>query len=780
MTGWNVMRIFRYILPVLFLLATAPAMGQEPWITRLSVRHTVGDGVGYSNGFTSLDWFLPLLPDGDDSIWFADLRVLVSTDREFSSNVGTGYRWYLPEQNRIIGLNAFWDTRQLDDFTFNQAGIGFESLGECIDLEINGYTPAVNDTNQRNLAFVGNNLLIHTVNALSGVDFLLGYNIPAFQEFHPRVLGGGYYFDSNKTPDAAGWRAKLETAFRDWLAVSVVVQDDDLFGTSLLVSAEFRRPIEHRSNVVSSPMRRKFRSASGGSHDRTLRHRLADPIGRQQQIALTENIQFATDLASVPLTFLHVVPGPAGAGTFENPYGTITNAMADALAPTSVVYTPQGGTFNENVALVAGTQLRSNGPSQVATSLQGPLILPFSGTTTDLTMLPAGINGNVDLANNTVVSGFSVTGTVAGNGVANAVVDTSRIRQPLALDAVILTNSSGITLNNLLVDQSGARGIGVDNSSATLTTIQLTTIAGDAIEINNGAAPNTVTVTGATITTALGEGIDTNLNGAGNLNVSVQQSSIASTGNAFSAIEDAVSTGDLTVAVADTTVTSTAGTGFTIDGSAGAGTTFVSQFQANTVSGATTGGAEFMDVTFDAVPGGAVDPVAFSSLVIGSVTARVTGNGVSFVNVTGDVDMGDVDIFNTTGSGIFVNTPAALTLRSQTGSTIDTTMGPALNLTNLTTALVFDSVTSTNSPTEAASFNTVDGSLTVTTTIMNAAVLPPFVYNNIPNPFAVSFGSTTINSLQGALITDNEVRVGVTAGLPAAAAIYNPLQIIFP
>lgn len=733
--GYGRMNVFRSLLLVAVSLVSVPALAQEPWVSRLAARHSIGDGVGYEDGFTSVDWFLPLLPDGDNDLWFADFRGLVSGNHEFSSNVGTGYRWYTAEQNRIYGFNAYWDTRQFDGFAFNQAGVGFETLGEYIDFEANAYTPAVNDTNHRNLEvleFAGNDLSIQTINALSGADFLLGYNIPAMHEFHTRVLGGGYYFDSSETADAAGWRVKLETAFRDWLSVSAVAQEDDLFGRNVSVSIELRKPIEHKSNVISTSMRHKFRSHTGGHHDDTIRHRLADPVQRQQQIALTIGTENATDMASAPLTFIHVVSGAAGTGTFEAPYGSITNAMGDSLAPTSIVYTPHGGTFTETVTLAPGTELRSNGPSQIVNSLQGPLTLPFSGSSgDDLTALSTVINGNVNLKDNTVVHGFAVTGTVSGNGVTNATVDTSRIGQSLALDAITLINSTEITLNNLLIDQSGARGIFIENNGGTALTI------------------------------------------------SVQQSSITSTGHAFSAV--AASNSDLTVKIANSTATSTAGTGFRVDGSAGTGTTFVSQFQDNTVVAAGDGGVIFTDVTFDAVSGGVPDPVSLSSLLVGSATARVTGNGVSFTDTVGDVDMGNVDIFNETGSGLLVsNSP---TLSSQAGSTIDTSAGPALKLSDVETALVFDSVVSVDSPTEAATFNTVEGSLSVTTTVMTDAANPPFRYENIPNPFTVSFGNTTINSLQGPLITDNEVRdpggLGV-GGLPAAGTIYNPLQIIFP
>jgi len=766
-----------YILPALCILIATPVAAQDAWLSRLAARHTQGDGVGYQDGYTSVDWFLPLLANQPDSLWFGDFRAILSTDAEFSSNFGTGYRWYEPEQNRIYGANIFWDTRQLDDFNFNQLGIGLQSFGEIIDLELNGYVPAVNDTHQQSVQFSGNNLLVHSANAQSGMDFMLGYNVPPMLDFHTRVLGGAYFFDSHRTPRTTGWRVRLETALQDWLAFSATAQDDEIFGRTVTVSAELRRTVEHKSDVVSDSMRHKFRNATGGGDDDTIRHRLADPIRRQQQIVLTQDTQLATGPGNVPLTFLHVVPGAAGTGTFEDPYGTITNAMGDGLAPTSVVYTPQGGAFIEDVALVAGTQLRSNGPTQIVQSMQGPLTLPFSGVSSDLTALPASITGNVDLANDTTLNGFDVVGTVAGNGITSATVDTNRIRQPLAMDAITLTDSTGITLNNLLIDQSGFRGIGVDNSSATISNTMLSTIADDAIEINNGAGTNTVDITMATISGTTGEGIDVNLDGAGDLTVSVQQSSIASTDNAFSAVEDAASTGDLVVAVANTSAGATAGSGFAIDGSMGAGTTFVSEFDSNTVTAATAGGATFMDVTFDAVPGGAVDAVTMTSLLVGTAGGGVTGTGVSFVNTTGDVDMGDVDIFNAGGAGLFVDTSPALTLRSQAGSTIATSAGPVLDLTDVETALVFDSIISTSSPDRAASFVMVNGSLTVTTTTATDAVNEPFNYD-IPAGFMfdANFGDTTINSLQGPLITHNEMRV--VGGV--LTTIYNPLQIIFP
>lgn len=44
------------------------AVSADVWMSRLSGRHLVDDGPGYRNGYTSVDWFVPLLPGGGDTM----------------------------------------------------------------------------------------------------------------------------------------------------------------------------------------------------------------------------------------------------------------------------------------------------------------------------------------------------------------------------------------------------------------------------------------------------------------------------------------------------------------------------------------------------------------------------------------------------------------------------------------------------------------------------------------------------------------------------------------
>ena len=57
--------------------------------------------------------------------------------------LGIGQRWYNLDQNRIYGLNAFFDYRNTGLNEFRQLGLGFESLGAFIDFRANAYIPDV-------------------------------------------------------------------------------------------------------------------------------------------------------------------------------------------------------------------------------------------------------------------------------------------------------------------------------------------------------------------------------------------------------------------------------------------------------------------------------------------------------------------------------------------------------------------------------------------------------------------------------------------------------------
>ena len=790
--------LFNIFFSVAVLAVAGIAEAQDapdPYMTRLSARHVAGAGVGHTNSFSSLDWFLPLSAESDSTMWFGDFRGIIFNDAEFGSNVGTGYRWFVEDQNRIYGINGYWDTRNNNMLLFNQAGLGVESLGQVFDFRANGYTPAVNDTYQQgNVFFAGHGLALPTSSALSGVDAEAGINLPTFYQVSTRVFGGGYYFDSNHTNKAAGWRVRMEAAFRDTVVVGVSAQDDGLFGQTLNGMVELRGVFYHHGTLARRSMRHKFRSADGTGDGVTVRHRLADPVYRQQNIVLKDFNSRLTTPGGTPLDFLHVVPGGTGTGTIEDPYGSISNAMLDPLAPTGIIYTPSGGTFIENVTMTPGSRLFSNGPVQLVSTNIGDVGIPNSGVSSSLTALTSTIVGNVTLANNTALNGFDVQGGVTGTNVSSVSLANNRIEAAPG-DAISLTSSTGMDLNNLLISNPVQRGILLNDSSATLSSVTIQNPGNTALEINTTATNRTVTATGLNISNTAGSimGVDASVTGAGNLLLNISGTPSAS--SSISVQQDAVnvstaagSTGNATVQLNSLTTSSSAGSGIVVDGSAGAGTTTVTGFSGNSVTKAATGGVLFNAVTFDsdvATPG--IQPVSADTLKVGASVADVTGAGVSIQNSTGSLNLGAATVFNNNGPGLFVTTSPGLTLSSTAASTIETKLGPVLDLKDVVTALNFTSLKSENSPgvNHGIHLNNVTGTITSTTTrIVHSQDPAAILIENIPvvpNSLRPQFGALTIESL-----FDNTEATNINLPPnPLDAGIVQPiylppLTIIFP
>ena len=72
-----------------------------PWI---GFSHDIGEGVGYRDGYSSFEGFVPLPLSLDNALFFADLRFIVDNNGELGGNVGFGYRVYDEDSNRVFGL----------------------------------------------------------------------------------------------------------------------------------------------------------------------------------------------------------------------------------------------------------------------------------------------------------------------------------------------------------------------------------------------------------------------------------------------------------------------------------------------------------------------------------------------------------------------------------------------------------------------------------------------------------------------------------------------------
>ncbi len=708
----------------------------DDYVTRVGVGHNAGSGVGYSEGFTTLEGLIPLIEDPERSLFFADLRMLLSNQATMGANLGIGHRVFDDDLGRTLGLFAWYDFRNTGNHQFHQLTLGFETLGEHLDFRSNVYIPNVSDRQKdlSNRFGAGHQMFVdRTEIAMTGIDMEAGGAVLNLDRLRTRGFGGGYYFTSPESDGIWGWRARAEISLANNIDLSVSVQEDDLFGTTVNIGAIFRylQPLRRPGPGPEYPPVRSFRRPGDPVAHRDVRQRLAEPVPRFRNIVVhtDETIALASAGGSA-INMLHISPAGTGDGSFASPYGTIAEALADPLADSSVIYASRGGTFTENVVLGTDTTVLSNGPTQQVTTQFGLQTLPLSGSSP--TALPQ-IVGDVALADDSTLSGFQVTGTVSGNGVSNAVFTESRVHD--APGSAISLVASQATLSNLTIVDAGAAGIHLSDSDATVTGVTITgdaaTAGTDGVLVDTDATSRTITLENLSVSDVTDAGVELNVNGTGTLTASISGSTtLAAAGNALDAETTTGSTGDLLLSVSSTSVSSSGAAGMRLDGSDGGGTLTITGFTGNGVTAAGTGGILADTVTFDSNP----STVAIESVDVEDLTISATGDGLQLLSPSGELDLGTLSITNSNGTGLAIDTQPASTefLLSSAGGSIATTGGPAIDLKDLEIDLTFDSVTSTDSPTTGITLDTIGGSLAIgTTTITNSTGTAIVVQNSL-------------------------------------------------
>ncbi|OBQ63353.1 hypothetical protein [Mesorhizobium erdmanii] len=171
----------------------------------------------------------------------------------------------------------------------------------------------------------------------------------------------------------------------------------------------------------------------------------------------------------------------------------------------------------------------------------------------------------------------------------------------------------------------------------------------------------------------------------------------------------------------------------------------IRSFAGNTVIGGTGGGINFTNVRFDA--DGVGGTVSAGTLTVGNPGARVQVDGLSFINTSGTLDLGTLNLANNGGTGVLVDTKGANTTftLNNSGGTVDTTNGAAFNLDPLTVDMTFGTVTATGGA-SGIIFDGVAGTFTVTgtTTITGTSGAGVSAINTNTGTF--NFNTLTVNN----------------------------------
>lgn len=407
-----------------------------------------GPGVGYDTSYSTLQGFIPLLQD-DRNLLFADLRGIVDNTDALSANLGGGYRYYSSVQDRIWGSNVYFDYRDTGEHAFNQVGFGFESLGRWWDARANVYLVTSRDQAETgaffdNPAFVQHFIQLDRVGigqgAMSGFDAEVG--VPISCRLGLKAYVGAYDFQVRDSEQAWGFKTRLEERLTDNIDFDLSYSTDQVFGNSVVFSARFRFG---------------GRSSREGSSRCDVYARRADPVERNEQIVVTNQVitthQLATDPETgQPIFVEHVASYAAagGNGTVEHPFMTLAQVQA-ASAPNNIIFAWANSVFNgQSITLQANQRFLGEGTAHTFTATQGTFLLPGASTLTTPPLIVGSPGNAITLADNNEVSGFTITN--AGND--GIFSNTGITRFNINRNSITGSAANGIELDN--VNGSGA------------------------------------------------------------------------------------------------------------------------------------------------------------------------------------------------------------------------------------------------------------------------------------------------------------------------------------
>lgn len=317
--------------------------------SRIEIKNREAGGVGYSTGYSSLDYYL--MTEGPVE-FLLDLRGHVFNNGQGAGNAGLGFRYPINDGKSLIGANAFYDIRQSPHLLCNQVGAGLEWISKYLDFRTNGYIPVGTQKHSDEktfAAFGGKGAFIKRKlkAALPCVDAEVGTPIPK-----PFYFGVGSYYlfkqskISLKVGSAIGFKARAEADIGRYVTLGFAITYDRIFKT---------RPQGYISLNIPFEKKKYTRSHKDGScrisKKRNLRH---VPIVRNEIIPIEDVKKTKDPLTAgkkdegVRFMFVNNLAAADGDGSFEKPFASLKEAEKNSI-PGDVIYIFPGDNTAKNM-----------------------------------------------------------------------------------------------------------------------------------------------------------------------------------------------------------------------------------------------------------------------------------------------------------------------------------------------------------------------------------------------------------------------------------------------
>lgn len=504
----------------------------------LTLRHTEFEGVGYREGYTSLDAFFSPFDQHEGLLPFMDVRLHVLNNGDFGANAGMGVRHKPDGKDWVWGANLFYDYRSRPDFSFHshafhQIGVGLEFFFEDWDVRVNGYIP-VGDSCSKELyfsCFKAHDLLLtqRTANAMPGIEIDIGRDIGDWHDIHFYGAMSPYFYWSKSEggwdygDDAFGAAVRVLAQWHN-VGLTAGASWDTEFDFNFLLELAVRFP---RSSATVGEGRSPFSGVGAQSPW----DRVGQRVQRNDLIVLQDNsrtvaAQCRDSSSCEKFTVYHVnntgITGdsykhcgcdgpahnedpPSADGTWERPFTTLA-AAESASTTCDIIYVHAGdGTtsgMSDGITLKDYQSLLGAGKGYNFTSCQGDFYLPAVCPGVDPKITNGGGNG-VDLANGNYVGGLWVLDTsgdgIRGESITNGKIICNKVENA-GDESIYLLNVLGdfhVNDNYVLTTTGSDHGIFLDNDAGGGGAInfwclrnQLRDVDADAIRVECGGTDN--------------------------------------------------------------------------------------------------------------------------------------------------------------------------------------------------------------------------------------------------------------------------------------------------
>ena len=389
----------------------------KPYWGALALRHIEGKGIGYGDGYTTLDGFF-LFPFPNltrDYAFFVDARGHIFDDGKLAANIGLGTRIL---RSHIHTIGAYYDYRQTKHYHYNQISFNYENLGPQFDWRANGYFPIGAHTSPeyghaKFDSFEGHSMIISRKKefAMWGINAEIGKEFRKKFPFKCYGAIGPYYYGRSNT-NAWGGQIRFNTEINEYIRLEFNGSYDNIFhgiGQGQL------------SLVLPLGSTKKKGSSKKRCSQYSLQQRISQRVERNEIIVVDHKKHKSTAIdptTGQPYFFWFVNNLSHSQGTYESPFNTLLDAQVSSNIGDVIYIFPGDGTdtgMQNGIILQDDQRLLGSSIEYPFNTTEGRVTVPALTTRLPLLSSNTALIPVVTLGNNNEVAGLSLNNLPSSN-----------------------------------------------------------------------------------------------------------------------------------------------------------------------------------------------------------------------------------------------------------------------------------------------------------------------------------------------------------------------------